>query len=394
MFRTILVCSVYLVSAVSSLFADELRTLGGKNVTGTLTAIKDGELVLKETGGGTVVTPLAQVLALDIRQPKGIPIGTKYVAVKLVDDSVLHCESVRFQGNEAEIKLLSGASFKLPVNFIVWLVHEAQNAPLRKKFDEHLAQKSRRDRIVILRDMDLNALEGTFGDIDPKGTTIQFRRDGAEAINILFERLHGLIFYRSDVPSETPLCRVFDVDGNTLIATKVSFEEPDRFELTTTFGAKIALKRDTLAKLDFNLGKLTYLSDIEPAKVVERSGIGLVTRYRKDTNLDGEPIILEKQHAKGLSLHAHTELDYNLAGKYKEFKALVGVDVRTGSDSQALVTIYCDGEKRFSEIVSVKAPRNIALNVKEVNTLRIVVSARNFLDLHDHATLADARVSQ
>ena len=82
-------------------------------------------------------------------------------------------------------------------------------------------------------------------------------------------------------------------------------------------------KKEQLAKLDFNIGKLTYLSDLEPAKVVERSGIGLITHYRKDTNLDGEPILLEKQHAKGLSLHAvHPELFYNLAGKYRDFKRI------------------------------------------------------------------------
>ena len=101
-----------------------------------------------------------------------------------------------------------------------------------------------------------------------------------------------------------------------------------------------------------------------------------------------------KRHPKGLSFHAHTELSYDLAGKYKEFKALLGVDARIGSDSQAVVSIYCDGDKRFAEVVSVKTHKDIALNVHGVHTLRIVVSSRNFLDLHDHATLANARVSQ
>ena len=81
-------------------------------------------------------------------------------------------------------------------------------------------------------------------------------------------------------------------------------------------------------------------------------------------------------------------------GKYKDFKAHLGIDTRTGSDSQALLTIYCDGDKRFAEVVSAKTHKDIAINVKDVGMLRIVVSSRNFLDLHDHATLADARVSQ
>src|SRR5207248_8436974 len=129
---------------------------------------------------------------------------------------------------------------------------------------------------------------------------------------VSLDRLHGLIFYRSDVAMETPLCRVHDTEGNTLVAAKLAFAGTDQLVLTTSFGAKVALKREGLAKLDFNIGKLTYLSDLEPVKVIERSGIGLVSHYRKDANLDGEPILLEKQHAKGLSLHAHTELSYNL----------------------------------------------------------------------------------
>jgi hypothetical protein len=210
---------------------------------------------------------------------------------------------------------------------------------------------------------------------------------------VALDKLHGMIFYRLEAPADNPLCRVFDTQGNVLTAFKVGFDGKD-YVVTTAFGTKIALAPAGLARFDFNMGKLTYLSDMEPAKVVEKSGAGLVNRYRKDVNLDGEPIFLEKAHAKGLSLHAYTELEYNLAGKYKWLKATLGVDTRVGAESQALVTIVCDGDKRFSEAVTAKAVRELSLNVKDVTTLRIVVSSRNFLDLHDHATLADARVSQ
>jgi hypothetical protein len=393
MFRTLVGSVALVLLAGPSLLADELRTLGGKTVTGTLAGIDASEITLK-TDAGPVATPLSQVLGLDLRKTKEIPAGVRFTDVRLLDDSVLHCQSVTFKGNDVDVTLLSGAQVKLPISFLAWIVQDAQNVSLRKKFDEVLAQKSRRDRIVILRDMELNALEGTLGDVDAKGTSIDFRRDGADAIAVLFERVHGLIFYRTEVSKQEPLCRVYDIDGNSLVAVKLAVADTDSVVLTTSFDAKVSLKKDTLARLDFNIGKLTFLSDMEPVKVVERSGIGLVTPYRKDANLDGEPILLEKQHAKGLSMHAHTELSYNLAGKYKEFKARLGVDIRTGNDSHALVTVYCDGEKRFSEVVSPKGERDIALSVKDVSTLRIVVSSRNILDLHDHATLADARVSQ
>ena len=36
----------------------------------------------------------------------------------------------------------------------------------------------------------------------------------------------------------------------------------------------------------------------------------------------------------------------------------------------------------------------ISLNIRNVQRLRIIVQSSNLLDLHDHATLADARVIQ
>jgi hypothetical protein len=392
MLRTLGLALVLLASC-SALLADDLRTLDGKNLSGELTAITEAQLTFK-TDDGSVQMPLSKVLAVDVRKARPIAPGTKFTLVQLLDDSLLHCQAVAFRGNEVELTLLSGTQLKLPVSALTWMLKDAENMALRTKFATILSQKSKRDRIVILRDGELNPLEGALGDVDAKGTSIPFRRDGAEQINALFDRLHGLIFFRTAVSSENPICKVHDLDGNTLIAVKMAYSPTDQLQIGTSFGTKITLKQETLAKFDFNIGKLTYLSDLEPVKVVERSGIGLVTHYRKDVNLDGEPILLDKQYAKGLSLHAHTELSYNLAGNYKEFKARLGADSRTGNESQALVTIYCDGEKRLAETVTVKNQKDIAFSVKDVSTLRIVVSSRNILDLHDHATLADARVSQ
>jgi hypothetical protein len=42
----------------------------------------------------------------------------------------------------------------------------------------------------------------------------------------------------------------------------------------------------------------------------------------------------------------------------------------------------------------VKAPTPIAINVKDVKTLRIVVSGSNFTNYSGHAMLANAHVSQ
>ncbi len=92
-------------------------------------------------------------------------------------------------------------------------------------------------------------------------------------------------------------------------------------------GCRVEYPLALVARLDYTKDKLAFLSDLEPVKVVEKSSFDRIDHYRRDKNLDDTPLRLGgKNHPKGLALHAYTELVYDLDGKYKEFKALLGVD--------------------------------------------------------------------
>jgi hypothetical protein len=398
-FRTLLA----LLACTALAYADtELRTLDGKTVKGRLVAITANE-VTQQSEAGPVKTPMARVLAIDLR-PAGRPPETSYTLVRLVDESMLCCSQVAFKGGQkeaqVELTLLSGQKLQVPLGGIVWLLREAQDQPVRAQWDKIVATRVKRDRIVMLNKGSLTKLEGTLGEVDAEGKKIVFGSvDTGKERPLLLSKLHGLIFYRSETPAQATVCTVLDTHGNAFAAAKVEVAGAG-LSVTTPLGLKVAFEEKQLARLDYNRGKLTYLSDLEPVNVVERSGAGLITRYRKDANLDGEqPILLADKSttvpfSKGLSMHAYTELEYDLDGKYKEFKAILGLDARTGSDSQALVTIECDGVKKFAETVKAGVLRNVAINVHDVKRLKIIVSSQNFLDLHDHATLAEARVNQ
>jgi hypothetical protein len=393
-FRTLLV----LLTCASLAWAEhEVRTLSGKTLKGNVVGITATE-VIQQGESGPVKTPLAQVLAIDLRPLAKAAPDTPHTLLRLLDDSVLRCSKVAFKGKDVELTLLSGQAAKVPLNTVVWLLKEAQDSKVREQWDKLVASKVKRDRIVVLKAGELNALDGTLGDVDAQGKTAQFRGESGDTVPVALDRLHGMIFYRTEAPAESPVCLVYDTEGDTLAASKVAVEG-GTFRVITPAGVKVDLEEKVLARLDYNRGKLSYLSDMDPANVVERSGAGLVIPHHKDTNLDGQEIILANggtgaAFAKGLSMHAHTELEYDLGGKYKTFKAVLGVDPRTGADSQAVVTVECDGEKKFVGTVSTTATRPIAVNVRDVRRLKIVVSSQNLLDLHDHATLAEARVSQ
>jgi len=371
--------------------ADELRGLT-KNVTGKLQSINDTEIVVK-ADAGPVATPVAQTLWVELGQVQPIAANTNYTLIRLTDESTLRCTAWTIKKSTLEATLTTGGTVSLPMTAVSQIVRDAQNAELLKKWEPISGQKVRNDRIVVNREGVLNPLEGSLGEADAEGKAIQFKREGADAIALPMERLHGLVFWRPDGPTESPICKVIDRNGNVLQALKVKLEAGP-LQVKTLYGSDISLDLDKVAKLDFQRGKLAFLSDMEPAKLVERSAIGLPVRLKKDVNLDGEPIFLDKGYPKGLSMHAYTEVEYNLDGKYKELKGFLGVDARTGGESQAEVTIYCDGEKRFSQEITAGAVRPVSINVKDATTLRIVVRSKNPLDLHDHVTFAEARVSQ
>jgi hypothetical protein len=142
------------------------------------------------------------------------------------------------------------------------------------------------------------------------------------------------------------------------------------------------------------MGKLVFLSDLTPTKLVEKSAAGLIVTHRHDVNLDGEPIVLDRPYSKGLSLHAYTELEYDLKGKFKRFTAVLGVDTRVGLESQAKVTIEVDGRTLFAGVITAKAIVPLDLDVTKGSTLRIVVSSQNLLDLHDHVTIASPKLTR
>jgi hypothetical protein len=387
--RSLWVFAAVLLLSASS-WADELKTIAGKSVSGNLEKITDSAITLKG-----VDTPLAQVLDLTLRPGKSSPTSPKYIEIQLLDESILRCNKVTFGAKDAQLELTSGATVKVPLSAFVAYLRDAQDESLKRQWAKLLTEKKRTDRIFVLKDGDLNPLPGTIGAIDEAKQTIAFKLEGSKEIEPKLENIAAMHFIRTDVLSETTLCKVIDIDGNLLVASKLGFAGAE-VSVTTPFGQKVAIDPKLIARVDFNFGRLTYLSDLD-AKLAEVSFLGGFNPLRKDVNLDGTPIILQdKKYAKGLSMYAGVDLEYNLAGKYKDLKAVLGVDSGIAEEGQGkvTVTIYCDREKRSTFEVSTKAPIPIAVNVKDVGTLRIVVSGSNFTNLSGHATLANAHVSQ
>jgi hypothetical protein len=373
----------------------ELRTLAGKTVSGDLVSISDESIVLR-TDAGEVSTPVAEVLSVDFQnttQP-----AAKYSDVELTDGSLLHCSRFTLKGKEVELTLVPGKqTIKVPLDLISYVVHDANEEKVRQEWQGFLAGRGTTD-LLFIKDANgaINRLEGTVGDGDEKGETIEFQRGPGQRFRPPLARVHGIIFSRKPDQNAPPLvCKVHDAHRNLLMASKLSLGASG-FTVTTVAGAKLEYPKQMVAKFDYSKGKLTYLSDLLPVDVKESSSLGRVDHFRRDKNLDDGPIRVGGQgFAKGLALHSRTELVFDLDGQYNEFKAFVGVDDLVGGDSNAILTIEGDGRPLFREKVTRKdKPRWVTLNITKVKLLRIIVGSEDFLDLGDHLDLADAKVSK
>jgi hypothetical protein len=401
--RTLL---AFLACASVGLGAD-LRTLKGEVRKGEVKSITEKEVVLT-ADGKDVTIPVEEVLQIDYAPLGKLPAGDKWADVELTDGTLLHCSAFTIKGKQLEMKLLAGPEVKLPLAAVANVLNDAQVEKYRKEWTARLTKKRRHDVVAILRKSEtnpdgvVNPLEGTLGDGDEEGKTIAFTlAAGGRKADFALEKVHGLIFQRElDPKAPSVVCKVRDTLQDVLYASSV-VSTPAGVTITTPSGAKIEYKKDLLAQLDYSKGKLEFLSRMDPVKVVETSTEDQVYHYQRDTNLDrtGPLRIGGEPFTSGLAIHAHTELEYDLKGDFREFKAVIGIDDNVGGHPGPVVLrIEGDGKELFSRTLSrkdkEKGKEKVTLNIKDVARLRIVVTSGELLDLGKHIDLADAQVSK
>jgi uncharacterized repeat protein (TIGR03806 family) len=114
---------------------------------------------------------------------------------------------------------------------------------------------------------------------------------------------------------------------------------------------------------------------------------------KKDiSNSNGVLTINGVTYEKGLGVHAHSEVTYNIAGAgYETFRSFIGIDDKCLS-GKVVFEVYTDGNLAYqSSLISGGNPAvPIAVDVTGVNQLKLVVTAGNGTLACDHANWAHA----
>ncbi len=387
------------------LHAAEVKTLSGPIHKGELVSIDDKQVKLT-VDGKEVTLPAADLLAVELQaSTKPLPAGP-YQRLRLIDGTVLTCQSLELKGSEATTKLFSGQTLKFPMASVQWLLIDAQDEKNRKEFEEQLAKKASQDvlRLLSRDETAINAFEGFVGDADANGETVSFKT-GGNAVTVAIPRIRGIIFSRP--PAENapaPLCKLSDGFENHFVAKSLTIAG-DQFKLLTPTGLEVESPKASAVRLDFSMGKVVYLSDLEPLSVDESFLLADLWHFRRDKNLEGGPLSLgRKTYAKGLAVHSRTILVYEVKG-YNNLRTVLGIDDQVTGPAQAVVRFEAEGKdlpvtidgKAAANPMTLKSraePVEIKVDLSGVTRLRITVDYGDDLDLGDHVIFADARVTK
>ena len=382
----------------------EVHTLDGQSAVGQIVALNADELVL-ETDQGPTTFALDQLAALARKPAPVLSASGANLLIELVDGSVLSAVEYGVTSGTGKIRSTLGATHEIPTRSIRWVRFgspDGYDPKLTKEWSEITETQAAGDLLVVRKNGVLDYLEGVLRDVDD--ATCQFELDG-EVIPVKRAKIEGLVYAQPrSVELPEPIGKLVATDGSRLQLQTVEFAD-GKVAVSTPAGTSHSVPLERVVRFDFSSGKIAYLSDLEPESVAFTPLFGFAQppagllefySYRRDVGFEGNPLRLDgKVYKKGLSLASRTELVYKLPGKFRVFRATVGIDDSVRETGSVRVAIKGDGKTLWQADVRGSEPaRELELEIAGVKRLEILVDYGEATDVGDRLDLGEARVTK
>lgn len=393
--------------------------LDGGVVSGELREWTDAQVVLATLEGEQ---RLATEDLVSLRWSKSAPASAiepkSPCSIALLDGTLLPAAGFEVSGAIASVEfdgpLLPGhKSQRFPVRQLAAVQLQVLEPSAKEHWDEIRSQKLTSDLLALLSEdgKSVDYMEGVIRDVS--ANKIGFEVDGT-AVRVNRAKVAGLIYYRKNARAQfEPKCVVHGQSGLRATAGRL---QPDGevVRITTAGGVELLWPLVDIVFLDFSLGKIVYLSDLEPGSqqwtplLTLPPDATLAAEYgkpRRDQSGLGGPLkirvqgmqdtaqISDRSFNKGLAIRSRSELVYRLPSGFGQFVALAGIDAASRTTGNVQLTILGDDRSLFdAEIPGDQPPREIKLDIADVKRLKIVVDFGENLDTGDWLNLCEARL--
>jgi NPCBM/NEW2 domain-containing protein len=343
--------------------------------------------------------------------------------IDLLDGSRLHAVAYTAADGKARIGLATGQTIDLPTRSIHTVRFRQQIPELATQWREITSSMATGDMVVLRKtsmrtieqgeseprtvtEQALDQLEGTL--LDVSETSVNFQFDG-EKVSIPREKLEGLVYYQpAKRQFPPPLARVIDAAGSTWLVRDVKLAG-DQFTLTSVGNTSLLIPPVAIAKIDFSVGNVAFLSDLEadsgtgelflslqPAAMTYK--FSRVFQVRAGPPLGASGFRIGGQpFENGLSLHSPARLVYRVPEGFRWFYAVAGVDDSVVAPGRFNLAILADGKELARHSFGSdekRQPLPIALDIKGVRRLSIVLEAADGQDIGDQLDLCEARFTK
>ncbi len=383
----------------------QATALDGRTAAGQLVELSGEKAVLK-TDDGPVTFALDSLATLS-RGEGTTPAARKPALwVELVDGSGIAAVEYTVAGETAKVVLGGGDSLEVPTRDVAWVRLRPPTESV-KQLDQQwngiVGTSADGDLLVVRKNDQLDYLAGVVGDVDPD--VCNFQLDGDE-IPVKRTKVEGFVYFHpaADDPNE-PVGMIHTSDQSRLAVVDATLSEPETIRATLAGGTLVSVPLEQVTRIDFTMGKIAYLSDLDPeaAQYVPFFGqkpplslLGDYYGYRRDTGFESAPLRLDgRQYAKGLALQSRTTIVYRLPGKFRLFRAVVGIDESVRATGNAVLRLSADGKTLWEGAVRGTDPASeLELELDGARRLEIVVDFGDDQDVGDRVNLCDARVTK
>jgi hypothetical protein len=260
---------------------------------------------------------------------------------------------------------------------------------------------NRRKDVVLLRNGDV--LSGDIERFADAGKALTWKPAGKGSERLDLTQVSAVAFNPALVSTRKPkgpFARLVTASG-TRVSLTVAESDGKTIRGTTTFGAKFELPLAEVIALDVVQGKAVYLSDLKPKRESNEGYGGLTWPAIADRSVKRNPLRLltqlgDETFDKGIGTHPKATLVYDLAGKYRRFEAVVGLDSVTGRRGAATLHVFVDGKDRaiagLPSLSAAGGPVQISVDVTKAKELTLDIDFGPAGDVQADVNWADARL--
>ena len=243
------------------------------------------------------------------------------------------------------------------------------------------------------KDADIVAVHGAASNVDGNELIFHYQ-DQDRRINLA--KLIGIVFAQRSAASkpDDSFHEVLRFTDGEQISGQWKLLAGNRITLETDGAKQVKFPMGAVASIEFRNGRITYLSDLTPAKIEQTPFFDQIIPFKTDSALGGGPLRLGNRiYDKGLAVHSRCVLEYDLGGRFDRFRTTMGFEPVTGAMGDAIVRVLGDGKPLYENTTAkgTDSPVPIDVDANGISHLTLQVDFGNGQDVGDRVVWADAR---